>query len=82
MIQIKVKGEKKPYAVRDADCIGRSCLNLHPIAARGATNSGSRFAGYYHYECATRCYRGCPQPTPAPEKELAKQRRKEGMKII
>ena len=76
---IKIKGEKQAYEVRDRNCIGRSCLNLHPIAIRGATNSGSRFSGW-RYGCARRDYYGCPQPAPDFDRKLAAERRNQGMR--
>ena len=80
MAQIKIKGDKHRYDVRDRECIGLECLNVHPVSIRGATSSGSRFVGY-RYCCATRDYRGCPQPIPEFSRELAATRRKEGYSI-
>lgn len=79
MSKIKIVGDRHRYDVLDDKCIGRRCLRVHPIQIRGATASGSRFAGY-HYACAERSYNGCPQPIPAFDRELAKERRKQGMK--
>ena len=78
---IKIKGDKELYDVRDRHCIGRSCLNLHPIQIRGATSSGSRFVGY-RYACGRREYNGCPQPLPQHDRNLAKQRQADGMKNV
>ena len=83
MAEIKIKGDSHRYDVRDRECIGLPCLNCHPIQARGATgSSGSRSLGYYHYGCATRNYRGCPQPIPDYDKNLAKERHADGMKVV
>ena len=82
MATIRVKAEKQEYMVRDAQCIGRECLRLHPVAARGATSSGSRSAGYNHYECARRCHFGCPTPIPEASKALAKARQADGYKVL
>lgn len=78
---IKMKGDPHAYQVRDANCIGRPCLNLHPTAIRGATNSGSRFSGWKH-TCARRDYYGCPQPIPEFDRKLAAERRKEGYRNV
>ena len=81
MTTIKIKGDSNPYDVKDRDCIGRPCLNLHPVSIRGATTSGSRFVGY-RYCCARRDYQGCPVPIPPSEPELAKERRHEGYRTV
>lgn len=82
MARISKKGDKNKYDIRDKDCIGMPCLKLHPIQVRGATSYGSRSTGTYRYACATRDYRGCPQPIPGFDKDLAKERRKDGMKVV
>ena len=79
MSTIKIKGDPKPYDVKDRDCIGRPCLNLHPVSIRGATSSGSRLVGYRNC-CARRDYQGCPAPIPPFQKELAQERKQEGYK--
>ena len=79
-MSIRIKGYPHPYEVRDRECIGRSCLNLHPIQVRGATASGSRFTGRYRHACGRRDHHGCPNPTPDFDPELAKGRRREGMR--
>lgn len=80
MATIRQKGDPHPYDVRDADCIGRPCLRLHPIAVRGATGSGSRATGRFTYECGHRAYHGCPDPRPEADPGLTRQRRAEGMR--
>ena len=75
MAQIRVVAERRNYDVRDGDCIGRWCLNLHPIDVRGGTASGSRYTGRQIYECAQRAYHGCPLPAPEYEPDLARDRR-------
>ena len=72
--------DKTHYLVRDPNCIGRPCLNIHRISIRGATGaSGSRFVGYRDC-CARRDYYGCPSPIPEFDKKLAAERKKNGMK--
>lgn len=78
---IKIKGDPHAYAVKDKDCIGRPCLNLHPTQIRGATGNGSRATGW-RYGCARRDYHGCPLPIPAFDRQLASERRKEGFKNV
>ena len=78
---IRRKGDKAKYAVTDRDCIGRDCLHLGHFQSRGATMSGSRNTGDSHPCCMRRAYHGCPHPLPEPDKELAKKRKAEGMKI-
>jgi len=68
------------YHVRDGGCIGRSCLNLHPVAIRGTTAGGTRFTGRWAHECAQRYHHGCPQPIPEYDSKLAAKRRKSGFK--
>ena len=80
--RIRQRGDRQAYDVKDADCLGRSCLRLHPIQVRGATMSGSRNTGGYHYGCAERNYYGCPQPIPEPDKEIARARRSDGMRLV
>ena len=77
MTTIKIKGDPHKYDVKDKDCIGRPCLNLHAVSTRGATTSGSRLVGYRHC-CARRDYHGCPIPVPTFDKEVAKLNRAEG----
>ena len=80
MTVLRIKGDKHEWEVLDRYCIGRECLKLHPIQARGAIGSGTRFAGYYHYGCATRnCY-GCPMPIPPYDSQLAAKNRSEGIR--
>ena len=79
MSNIKQKGDRHPYAVRDEQCIGRECLNLHAVALRNAAPGGSRTTGYIHC-CARREYQNCPIPLPAFDRKLAAERRREGMR--
>lgn len=76
MAQIRITAERRNYDVKDLDCIGRECLNLHRIQVRGATNSGSAFTGRFTYECGRRAYHGCPKPLPTYSVELSRSRRK------
>ena len=78
---IRIKGDPHPYDVMDQQCIGRPCLNLHPVQVMGAAGSaGLRFTGRYRYCCGNRDYHGCPQPIPEYDPRLAAQRKLEGMK--
>ena len=78
---IRIKGDPNPYAVKDSKCIGRPCLNLHPVQVMGAAgSSGLRSTGRYRYCCGRRDYHGCPQPIPEFDKRLAAERRKGGMR--
>ena len=77
---IRLKGDRSRYDVRDRQCIGRECLNVHRVSVRGATASGSRLVGYRDC-CARRDYHGCPQPLPSYERAIAAKRRKEGMRV-
>ena len=79
MSVIRIKGDPNSYDVKDHDCIGRPCLNLHAVSIRGATTSGSRLVGYRHC-CARRDYYGCPNPVPPSEKPIARERQKQGYK--
>ena len=81
MTTIRIKGDPHPYDVKDRECIGRPCLNLHPVSIRGATTSGSRFVGY-RYCCARRDYHGCPVPIPPFDQALAQERRQEGYRAV
>ena len=81
MAQIKIKGDQHRYDVRDQQCIGRECLNLHAVAMRSPTTSGTRLTGYTHC-CARREYHNCPNPVPEFDRKLAAQRRKDGMKTL
>ena len=82
MTQIKKRGDKHKYDVRSRECIGLSCLNIHPRQVRGATGSGSRNTGRWVHACTHRDYYGCPRPLPVFDKNLARDRRAEGMKIV
>ena len=77
---IRIRGDKNPYEVLDRECIGRPCLNLHPVQVMGASISGLRFTGRYRYCCGRRDYHGCPRPIPEYDARLAAERRKEGMR--
>ena len=78
---IRIKGDPHPYEVADRQCIGRRCLNLHPIQVMGAAGAaGLRFTGRYRYACGRRDYHGCPQPLPEFDRKIAQERRKGGMK--
>ena len=81
MAYIKKKGDKRRYWVRDAQCIGAGCLALGLFQHRGATMSGSRNTGAVSACCMTNAYRGCPS-CPTYSKELAAERRKEGLRLI
>ena len=72
--------EKTQYEVRDKQCIGRSCLNIHRVSVRSAIgSSGTRFLGYRDC-CARREYYNCPSPIPEFDKKLAATRKRQGMK--
>ena len=72
--------EKTKYEVRDKQCIGRPCLNIHRVSVRSAIgSSGTRFLGYRDC-CAHREYYSCPSPIPEFDRKLAAGRRKRGMK--
>ena len=79
--QIYVRDDRKKYDVRDKDCLGRTCLRLYPIDIRGATSYGSRSTGRKAYECSCRYHFGCPRVLPEFDKNLARERRKEGMRL-
>ena len=79
---IRIKGDAHEYQVMDGKCIGRPCLNLHPVQIMGAIGAaGKRFTGSYRYCCGRRDYHGCPQPLPEYEPELAKTRQQQGMSL-
>ena len=78
---IRIKEDPHEYDVKDRECIGRPCLNLHPIQVMGAAGAaGLRFTGQYHYACGRRDYHGCPAPIPEYQRKLEAERRKEGMR--
>ena len=79
--QIYVRADRKKYDVLEKECLGRTCLRLYPIDIRGATSSGSRNTGRKAYECAYRYHFGCPRDLPEFNKDLARERRKEGMRF-
>lgn len=80
MAILRKKGDKAKYSVANRECIGCQCLALGLFQHRGATMSGSRNTGDYSACCMTRAYHGCPDDKGY-SKELAKQRRSEGMRI-
>lgn len=60
-MQIRKTGERGRYDVRDADCVGRKCLQPGEFQTRGATGaSGSRATGAKKLCCLRRAYHGCP----------------------
>ena len=78
---IRIKGDPHPYEVADRQCIGRPCLNLHPIQVMGAAGAaGLRFTGRYRHACGLRDHHGCPQPLPEFDSKLAAERRRDGMR--
>ena len=81
MAEIRNSADKKTYSVADAQCIGRECLNLHPVGLRAPTPSGSRLIGYVNC-CARREYHGCPTPVPEFNRQLAGRRQRLGLKNV
>lgn len=79
MATLRLKGDKRKFAVLDRLCIGRDCLQPGTYQHRGATMSGSRNTGSYSDCCMYRAYRGCPlDNADRYSKELAAQRKTEG----
>jgi hypothetical protein len=82
MAYIKQKGDPHKYWVVNAKCIGAECLAFGLFQHRGATMSGSRNTGSPDSPmCMRNAYRGCPQCVVY-SKDLAAQRRKEGLKLV
>jgi hypothetical protein len=80
MAYLKVKGDKRSYWVKDAQCLGAECLALGLFQHRGAIGAaGSRNTGAISATCMTNAY-GCPS-CPKYSKELAAERRKEGLRV-
>lgn len=78
---IRIKGDPHHYEVKDRECIGRPCLNLHRVQVMGAAGAaGLRSTGRYRHCCARRDYHGCPLPIPEFEKGLAAERRRNGLR--
>jgi hypothetical protein len=82
-VYLKQKGDQHRYWVKDRQCIGAECLAPGLYQHRGASGmgAGSHSTGAYSATCMTNAYRGCPS-CPKYSKELAAQRRKEGMRLI
>ena len=74
MAEVKPPDSSRWANVAYADCLGRPCLNVHTVASRAGTGSGSRTTGY-RFVCGTREYRGCPYPLPeADPQEIARMK--------
>jgi len=78
------KGDKAHYNFLDKTCLGRSCWaagmyqHRSPMSCGGSRNTGSPDSPC----CLSRAYRGCPIPLPDFQPDLARERAKDGWRLV
>jgi hypothetical protein len=82
MAYLKQKADPRRYWVRDAKCLGAECFALGLYQHRAAAGaSGTRNTGAISATCMTNACHGCPA-CPKYRQELARERRKDGLKVL